>query len=89
MFPLEVDSTGRPIDAAWAQSRVNNEPLAEIQQLKGASETHPALSPTDEFAGHEILEYLAGRHRSRAEAARQLHPRGVPERAGDAGDARL
>ena len=60
MFPLEVDSKGRPIDAAWAQSRVNNEPLAEIQQLKGASETHPALSPTDEFAGHEILEYLLG-----------------------------
>ncbi len=60
MFPLEVDSKGRPIDAAWAQSRVNNEPLAEIQQLKGASETHPALSPNDEFARHEILEYLLG-----------------------------
>ena len=60
MFPLEVDSKGRPIDAAWAQSRVNNEPLSEIQQLKGASETHPALSPNDEFAAHEILEYLLG-----------------------------
>ena len=60
MFPLEVDRKGRPIDAAWAQSRVNNEPLSEIQQLKGASETHPALSPNDEFARHEILEYLLG-----------------------------
>ena len=60
MFPLEVDSKGRPIDAAWAQSRINNEPLSEIQQLKGASETHPALSPNDEFASHEILEYLLG-----------------------------
>ena len=89
MFPLEVDSKGRPIDAAWAQSRVNNEPLSEIQQLKGASETHPALSPNDEFAGHEILEYLLGGDRSRAQAARQLHPRGVPERTGDAGNARL
>ncbi len=69
MFPLEVDSKGRPIDMAWAQARVNNEPLSEIQQLKGASETHPALSPNDEFAGHEILEYLLGG----ADRAPRLH----------------
>ena len=60
MFPLEVDSKGRPIDAAWARQRVNNEPLSEIQQLKGTSETHPSLSPNDEFAAHEILTYLLG-----------------------------
>ena len=60
MFPLEVDSKGRPIDAAWAQERVNNEPLTEIHQLKGTSETHPLLSPTDEFADYEILTYLFG-----------------------------
>ena len=60
MFPLEVDHKGRPIDAAWARQRVNNEPLSEIQQLKGASETHPSLSPNDEFAAHEILTYLLG-----------------------------
>ena len=41
MFPTEVDSKGRPIDAAWAQDRMNNEPLTEIHQLKGTSETHP------------------------------------------------
>jgi hypothetical protein len=60
MFPLEVDSKGRPIDAAWAQERVNNEPLTEIHQVKGTSETHPLLSPTDEFADYELLEYLLG-----------------------------
>ena len=56
MFPLEVDSKGRPIDAAWAQERVNNEPLTEIHQLKGTSETHPLLSPNDEFADYELSE---------------------------------
>ena len=60
MFPLDVDSKGRPIDAAWAQDRMNNEPLSEITQLKGTSETHPSLSPTDEFANFEILTYLLG-----------------------------
>ena len=38
MFPLEVDNKGRPIDAAWAQERVNNGTLTEIHQLKGTSE---------------------------------------------------
>jgi hypothetical protein len=60
MFPLEVDSKGRPIDAAWAQQRINNEPLTEIHQLKGTSETHPMLSPDDEFADYELLSTLLG-----------------------------
>ena len=41
MFPTEVDNKGRPIDAAWAQERLDNEPFTEIHQLKGTSETHP------------------------------------------------
>jgi hypothetical protein len=60
MFPVEVDSKGRPIDAAWAQQRMNNEMLTEIKQVKGTSETHPDLSPTDEFANYEIMSYLIG-----------------------------
>jgi hypothetical protein len=60
MFPLEVDNKGRPIDAAWAQQRLNNEPLTEIHQIKGTSETHPGLSPNDEFANYEIMNFLIG-----------------------------
>ena len=60
MYPTEVDIKGRPIDAAWAASRVRNEPLIEIKQLKGTSETHPLHSPSDEFAGFELMSVLLG-----------------------------
>jgi len=46
MYPTEVDYKGRPIDKAWADARERNERLTEIKQIKGASETHPLLSPT-------------------------------------------
>jgi hypothetical protein len=60
MYPTELDFKGRPIDQAWAESRERNERLTEIKQIKGASETHPLLSPNDEFANFEILNYLLG-----------------------------
>lgn len=60
MYPIDVDSFGRPIDAAWAESRDRNERLIEMKQMKGTSETHPSLSPSDEFANFEIMSFLLG-----------------------------
>jgi hypothetical protein len=53
-----VDSGGRRIDQAYAELRASNEPLIEISQNKGQSETLPGLSPNDEFANFEVLENL-------------------------------
>ena len=49
---------GRPIDAAYARRRAAHEPLIELVQNKGQSETTPSLSPNDEFANFEVYDYL-------------------------------
>jgi hypothetical protein len=75
------DSGGRPIDEAYAQRRLKNEPLTEISQNKGQSETTPELSPTDEFANFEIYDHLISRPSVRSKAdggyIRQAFGRGL------------
>ena len=56
MFKL-VDWANNPVDDAWARKRIRNEPLVEVTQVKGTSETHPLLSNSDEWADFEIMPY--------------------------------
>jgi hypothetical protein len=59
------DYSGGPIDEAYTKKRALNEPLTEITQVKGTSETHPLLSKNDEWAafeaktGHEGEELIS------------------------------
>ena len=57
MFPLQ-DSEGNVISKEYAATRMKWEPLVEMTQIKGDSETHPNLSPTDEFADYETYDHL-------------------------------
>jgi len=54
MFPVDVNpATGQPLDGNYANKRIRWEPLYEVTQIKGDGETHPLLSPNDEFADYE------------------------------------
>ncbi len=48
-----VDYDGDAIDTDYARARMRWEPIAEVTQIKGDSETHPTLSPDDPFADFE------------------------------------
>ena len=59
MFSLDK-TDGSPVDAAYAATRMRNEPIVEQTQVKGTSDTHPLLSPNDEWADFEIMPIQVG-----------------------------
>ena len=52
MFPLINHVDGKPITRKYVETRARWEPLYEATQIKGDGETHPLLSPDDEFADY-------------------------------------
>ncbi len=54
----DVDSEGHPISASYARTRMRWEPVAEVTQIKGDSETRPSLSPDDPFADFETFDHV-------------------------------
>lgn len=48
---------GDPITPEFARTRMEWEPIVEVTQVKGDSESHPSLSPDDEFAGFEPFNF--------------------------------
>jgi hypothetical protein len=60
MFSLN-DFDGRPITEGYAAQRSLWEPLVEATQIKGDSETHPVLSPEDEFSDYETWNGMLGK----------------------------
>jgi hypothetical protein len=55
-----VDFSGKPLTPDYAERRARWEVLQEVMQTKGNSETHPTLSPNDEFADYGIAGWEFG-----------------------------
>ncbi|NCF09221.1 MAG: DUF3604 domain-containing protein [Gammaproteobacteria bacterium] len=53
MFPVDKTYHGYEVDQNYVEQRARWEPLYEMTQIKGDGETHPFLSPNDEFADYE------------------------------------
>ena len=52
MFPMDRTYAGGRVNRNYVERRARWEPLYEATQIKGDGETHPLLSPNDEFADY-------------------------------------
>ena len=82
MFDDVKYGTTTPIDAAYAKKRMQREPLYEVTQMKGDSESNPNLSPNDEFADFETWDkgsFQAAKEEGMREKeyAREAYKRGL------------
>ena len=55
-----VDFQGKPLSEDYAKRRARFEVLQEMAQTKGASETHPSMSPNDEFSDYGLAGWEYG-----------------------------
>jgi hypothetical protein len=52
MMFMFTEPNGGPMSAEYARRRLAHEPVVEVTQIKGDSESHPFMSPNDEFASY-------------------------------------
>jgi len=83
MFAL-TDPGGKPLTRRYAEIRSRWEPLYEVTQIKGDGETHPFLSPTDEFADYETWAGMSSKNSEserEGDYARSALKRGLDQKA--------
>ena len=73
MFQL-TDPSGGPMSAEYARRRAAREPLVEITQIKGDSESHPFMSPNDEFASYGDAGWELGNLDMSAPSTQEMQP---------------
>ena len=54
---MTVTYEGKPVSPDYARIRSSIEPIIEVTQIKGDSETHPLISPNDDFADYEPYRF--------------------------------
>ena len=74
-----VTYEGNSISSDYAHMRASIEPIVEVTQIKGDSETYPLISPEDEFADQERsslnVQYGTDKSRSEEDIARASYAR--------------